>query len=218
MSDTPIPTKENILTRLNETIPITSIVDVGVRASTHELIKCFPTHKQYLFEPVNLFFNNIKKNYKNINYELFPFALANKESRIFLVLTSLEKNGVVTHSRISTEKIEVDHVDIISCDEMEVKRFESLELSKNIESDFLLKVDVDGEDLNVIKGFGSKLKLASAVIIECTCISATERIAYLQQNNFVLIDMVDLVYYGLSLYQFDAVLVRKDLITRNYNQ
>jgi FkbM family methyltransferase len=214
MSNTPIPTKASILTRLNETIPITSVVDVGVRECTYELIKYFPSHKQYLFEPVSLFFNVIKEKYKTIDYELFPVALANKNTNIFLILSSLQKSGEVTHSRISTEKVEVDHKSIISCNEIEVNRFEDLELSQNIESDFLLKVDVDGEDLNVIKGFGSKLKLASVVIIECTFTTSTERIAYLQQNNFVLIDMVDLVYYGLSLYQFDAVLVRKDLITK----
>lgn len=209
----PKPTKTNLLNRLKANIPISSVVDVGVRECTGELISSFLDKKHYLFEPVSLFFSDIERNYKKIDYELFPFALANEDSRIYLVLTALKRDGKVTHSRISAEPVEVDGSQTVACDPIEVRRFESLALAKTIQPDFLLKVDVDGQDLNVVKGFGQKLGLASAVIIECTFGNAIERIGYLQTQGFSLVDIVDLVYYGPSIYQFDAVLVRNDLIS-----
>lgn len=210
---TPIPTKSNVLARLRDHVPITSIVDVGVRERTSELIACFPDKKHYLFEPVTLFVDAIKNNYRQLLYELFPIALTNENSELYLILTSLDNDGVATHSRISPTPLEPDGRHTLSCLPAEVRRFDALEVAKNIAPNFLLKVDVDGQDLNVVRGFGDKLALASIVIIECTYASMIERITFLQTRGFSIVDMVDLVYYGETLYQFDAVLVRHDLIT-----
>ena len=40
---------------------------------------------------------------------------------------------------------------------MDVRRFDALDLAKKIEQNFLLKVDVDGKELNVVKGFDNRL-------------------------------------------------------------
>jgi hypothetical protein len=95
-----------------------------------------------------------------------------------------------------------------------VRRFDSLELATNIANNFLLKVDVDGKDLEVLKGFGGRLQLASTVIIECTTETMLKRIGFLEDQGFKLIDLVDIVHYGPALYQCDAVMVRKDLVTK----
>lgn len=211
----PLPTKTNCINRLLKSIHITGVVDVGVRESTAELIQTFPNAKHYLFEPVKRFFPDIKKNYSGVDYELFDFALSDIDSRIYLLETSLLKDGVVTHSVIKTEPQFVDGAFVVACEPIDVRRFDSLGVAKVIESNFLLKVDVDGQDLNVLKGFGNKIGSAAIVIVECTYTSAIERISYVQSKGFSLVDLVDLVYYGDSLYQLDAVLVRNDLITNN---
>lgn len=209
----PTPTKTNLLTRLIGKLPITSVVDVGVREHTAELIKCFPSSKHYLFEPVTTFFEIIKKSYNGIDYELFPMALADQNSEIYLTLTSLNNDGIVTHSQISTEKIPVDGTKTVACNSIDVRRFEDLPLANTIPADFLLKVDVDGQDLNVVKGFGQKLSLASVIVIECTFNTALERMAYIESKGFQLYDIVDIVYYGPGVYQFDLVFVRRNLLT-----
>lgn len=209
----PLPEKINTLVRLKRNIPITSIVDVGIREATPELIKLFPEKKHYLFEPATTFFQDIKRNYGNVDYDLFPIALSDTEGEIYLIVRSLEKNGIATHSSISASQEDVDGLHILSCTPIEVKRFDSLQLSRNIENNYLLKVDVDGQDLNVLKGFGGSLRKASAVIVECTAGNLVERIGYVKDYGFSVTDIVDMVYYGDSLYQFDAVLIRNDLIT-----
>lgn len=207
------PTKLDVLQRISASLPVSSVVDVGVNTSTGELIQAFPKHKHYLFEPVTTFFEAIGRNYRNIDHQLFPIALSNQSAEIYLILSALHRDGIATHSRISATTVEVDGRDIVACHAVQVRRFDALELASSIDKDFLLKIDVDGQDLNVARGFGDKLNLASAVIMECTFVNAVERMHFLQSSGFELIDMVDLVYYGPTLYQFDAVFARKDLLT-----
>lgn len=211
----PLPTKINSLSRIKNEIDISSIVDVGIQKKTGELIEVFPELHHYLFEPVSKFYDDINKNYSKLKYSLYKLALSDVSETNYLVISSLEKNGKPTHSHISPDPIVVDGKQYLSSDTIDVTRFDHLELSQIIAPNFLLKVDVDGKDLNVLLGFGDKLKLASVIVVECTMITLTDRITYLEKNGFTLIDLVDLVYYGDSMYQLDAILVRKELLNEN---
>jgi FkbM family methyltransferase len=213
MPSKPKPTKQDALTRLQSCIPITSIVDVGVRECTGELIKAFPDKHHYLFEPVTTFHPTIKKHYASIPHTLFPMALSDENSTLYLIETALERNGRVTHSRISPNPETCDGQSVVACSPLPVRRFDTLDLAACIAGDFLLKVDVDGKELEVLKGFGQQLRRASAVVVECTVQTLMPRISHIVSYGFTLIDLVDIVYYGKSLYQLDAVLVRTDVIT-----
>lgn len=208
----PMPKKLNSLRRLSETVPVSAVVDVGVRESTVELIRTFPQQRHYLFEPAAEFHSVIETNYRGMDYELFRVALADVSRTDYLVVTSLQRNGIATHSRVVSAPVSVDGVWILECAPITVRRFDEMDFGARIEDNFLVKVDVDGRDLDVIRGFGNELSRASVVVIECTCVTAGQRIGLLEQRGFRMIDLVDLVYYGRSLYQFDAIFVRKDLI------
>lgn len=207
------PSKPDALARLRSCVPITSIVDVGVRECTSELIKAFPDKHHYLFEPVSSFHPQIKKHYTPIDHTLFPLALSDENTTLYLIETALEADGRVTHSRISSKPEQCDGRRILACSHLPVRRFDGLEVVGKISTDFLLKVDVDGKDLQVLKGFGQQLRRASAVVVECTMQTIIPRISYIASHGFTPVDMVDIVYYGKSLYQLDAILVRDDLIT-----
>jgi FkbM family methyltransferase len=209
----PKPTKQNALLRLKNIIPISSVVDVGVRECTAELISCLGNVKHYLFEPVSTFYLDIEKNYANINHELIPLALSDQNSEIYLKQTCLNKDGVVTHSQISSDQVFVDGMTVVSCEPIQVCRYCDLDISNVIPNNYLLKIDVDGKDLEVVRGFGDKLNNASIVIIECTYNTLLERLGYIQGRGFQLFDIVDLVYYGAGMWQFDLVFIRPDLIT-----
>lgn len=210
--DNPKPKKTDVLRRLKQITQISAVVDVGVRECTSELISEYPDVKHYLFEPVSTFFSDIKTNYRSINYELFPVALSNENSLLYLEQRSLNHNGIVTHSAISSEKSLVDGSYVILCDPIQVFRYEDMDISNVIPNNFLLKVDVDGKDLEVVKGFGDKINNASIIIIEATYTTLLDRLAYIHSKGFQLVDIVDIVYYGYGVYQFDLVFVRSDLI------
>jgi FkbM family methyltransferase len=213
MTMNPKPSKPNALARLRSCVPITSIVDVGVRESTGELIKAFPDKHHYLFEPVSTFHSIIRKNYAAVPHTLFPMALSDENTTLYLIETALEADGRVTHSKISNKPEKCDGQRVLACSPLPVRRFDGLELAAGLSGDFLLKVDVDGKDLEVLKGFGQLLRRASVVVVECTVQTLIPRITYIASQGFTLMDLVDIVYYGKSLYQLDAILVRNDVIT-----
>jgi FkbM family methyltransferase len=213
MTTNPKPSKPDALARLRSCVPITSIVDVGVRECTGELIKAFPDKHHHLFEPVTTFHATIKKNYASIAHTLFPMALSDENTTLYLIETALEADGRVTHSRISSKPEHCDGQRVVACSPLPVRRFDGLEVVGKITADFLLKVDVDGKDLEVLKGFGQQIRRASAVVVECTVQTLMPRISHVASHGFTLIDLVDIVYYGKSLYQLDAILVRNDVIT-----
>ncbi|MFM8331436.1 MAG: FkbM family methyltransferase [Candidatus Methylumidiphilus sp.] len=207
----PKPTKRDVLQRIKEfQIPAHEIVDVGVRERTWELLSEFPGARHHLFEPANIFFGDIHNNYSGVEYILYPLALGSENREMHFVVSSLHNDGVATHGRISEEPVEVDGKTIVGCSPLQVRRFEDMDV--DVAKDFLLKVDVDGSDLEVLKGFGGKISWASVIIVEVTFMTIVERIDFISKSGFELFDIVDLVYYGAGIYQFDAVFVRKDLI------
>jgi len=72
----------------------------------------------------------------------------------------------------------------------------------------LLKIDVDGQELDCLHGCSGLFERVSAVVIEATPDKICETIAFLEQSNFRLFDFVDLCYCGPQLHQVDLVFVR----------
>ena len=189
-------------------VPVSQIIDVGVHTATDELINCFPLVEHLLFEPVRIHHNSIIKNYKNINFQLFKVALSDTKGLAYLIETSIWENGVVSHSRISSSPEEIDGKKIIHSNEIEIEVLDSYK--EQIHTNYLLKIDVDGFDLNVLRGAREILKKASIVIVEATWKSLAERAIFLEENGFVLYDIADKCFYGKALWQCDLVYVRKD--------
>ena len=204
--------KLNALVRIKTSeIPITCVVDIGVERCTRELIVQFPHIKHHLFEPVSSFTPEIEKNYSGIDYIIYKMALSDEANVLYCIVRALRKDGVPTHARLSAAPIVVDGEDVVSCSEVDVKRYE--DVCENITNkNFLLKIDVDGTELRVLQGMGRHLQSASVVIIEATFTTVLQRMTYIADKGFVLVDIVDIVYYGNSLYQCDLVFVRRDLI------
>ena len=207
----PLPSKVNALHRIRSLgLPVSEVIDVGVRECTAELISVFPNRKHHLFEPAAQFHQEIRHNYRALDHALYPIALSDENSDQFLVVTCLMRDGIPTHSSISPIQRPVDGKEVIDCRPLAVRRFDSL--GSGFAQDFLLKVDVDGFDLNVLRGFGSRLRDASIVIVETTFNTFVERCRHIVDSGFALLDLVDLIYYGDFLYQFDSVFIRNDLV------
>jgi hypothetical protein len=170
----PIPIKRDALRRLRSSnLPISQIVDIGEREQTPQLIDVFPDKHHQLFEPVSTFFADIERFYAAVPHTLHKIALSDQNAEAYLVQSSLNSDGVVTHSQILSKPETVDGKRVVACDPFPVRRFESLPF--DIPRDFLLKVDVDGLDLNVLRGFGVRIRDASAVIVEVTHRTIFER-------------------------------------------
>ena len=118
-------TKINSLQRIKSSgIPINAIVDIGVERQTAELISAFPELVHHLFEPVALFYPEIRRNYESVAHVLHEMALSNKTTTLFCVVTALRKDGMPTHARLTPDPVKVDGQVIVSCTEVDVVRFD----------------------------------------------------------------------------------------------
>ena len=189
-------------------IPVSQIIDIGVSTSTDEFIKCFPNIKHFLFEPVEKHFPEIKRNYKRIDYDLIKVALSNKIGYSYLIESSNWANGVSTHAGIHANPKKVDGKKIIKCEKIKSDILDNYE--EIIEKNCLLKIDVDGKDLEVLNGSKNVINNASIVIVEATWEGLPERAKFLHDHGFVLYDIADKCFYGDALWQCDLVFIRRE--------
>lgn len=200
--------KDRVISLLALGVPINAVVDVGVQRGTPELMEPLREKHHHLFEPVS--YIEIEKNYSAIRNTLYPVALSDEIGSAWLIQTALLKDGVATHARISEVPVIPDGQEIVSCEEIKVDRLDSY--SDLLEKDYLLKVDVDGKDLEVLKGASGCISNASVVIVEAHWAALTARGKILEEYGFELIDIVDRVMYGQVLWQCDLVYLRNDLM------
>lgn len=204
---------ESIQSLLDFGVPVSQVVDVGVQKATYELIKCFPKTHHLLFEPSSEFHEDIEKNYTDISHQLFGVALSNQAEELYQTTRSIYHDGSPTHSHITPNQEKVDGQHIISSTKIDVKTLDSYK--DILQPDFLLKVDVDGKDLEVLQGSVNSLPMASMVVVEATRYNFVERAQFLLNHQFVLANITDRSMYGPAMWQFDYVFIRKDLLDNN---
>jgi FkbM family methyltransferase len=192
-------------------VPITSVVDVGVQRCTQELIEALPDVHHHLFEPSDIWFPSIDMNYRAVRHSLYPVALGETDGSTWFVTISLHGDGIATHSSIQSEPQATDGKSVLDCRELDVRRLDTY--INDFGVDFLLKIDVDGAEMSILRGAKECLKRASVVMIEADYSSLTERGAFLEESGFQLIDIIDRVMYGEVLWQCDLVYIRNDLMT-----
>lgn len=134
-----------------------NFIDIGSNVGIHGLTvaKKYPKIKVYNFEPNSRLIklqkrSIIKNNLQNV--ELFDYALSdkNKDGFLYTTYTSTGESSLIPLDNLGFKK------------KIHVKRFDEFSVSDNIG----VKIDVEGNELNVLKGFGDKIKNVNWMIIE----------------------------------------------------
>jgi FkbM family methyltransferase len=202
-----IPDSNYSLSLLREfNIPIETIIDIGVFKGTKPLIEIFPDKLHILFEPLTDFIENIKTNYRYIEHILFNFPLYDKDGEVKLKIT-VDNNGETLHSRITEENCEKYKI-------LYAQKLDTFLYNITFKKPYLLKLDVDGSELEILKGSVNTLKDCSVVIIEAHPRDYLDRCNFMDQNGFKLFDIVDFCYYDRQLRQFDLIFVKEDILTK----
>ena len=183
------------------------IFDIGAYKGdwTKMCLKIYPKSKYFLFEPqdyLSKFLNSFQN--RNIIYENILFGdQNNKEVKFYQFKTS--SSVLKFGENIPSLK----------------KRTRSLDnyIKENkIEAIDILKVDVQGYELNVLKGAISSLGMIEILIIEVSFLEIYEKsplasriIKFLDENNFQIFDVVDFKYRPLdnNLFQVDMFFINK---------
>jgi len=183
-------------------IAITTIIDVGVKTKTPSLINNFRNAFHYLIEPVHEFCLNVPPNYEGIAHELINKAAMDKSGMVQLGTRSNHENDI-THSSVTTidnNNIELRTIEAITIDELVTEK--NIDPSKSI-----LKVDVDGNDVEVLRGATKSLHKIAMLIVEVPVYKFTPMLAEVGQYPLFLWDICDLTYYKEKLVQCDLIFV-----------
>jgi FkbM family methyltransferase len=183
--------------------PVDVVLDVGVLFQTKELREIYLDTKQYLFEPMEECFARIEHLYQANNYVLVKKAVGAQSAKLPLFKRTIFAEQPVTHSRIGAPGEQPKPGEAAA--EIEVVTLNEFCKSNNIDKNILLKIDVDGKDLDILRGSNEILRFASAVIIETPLIRFTECANFLEANGFVLWELCDFCFYDEKLLQFDCV-------------
>lgn len=203
---------------LLEALNCECIVDVGANRGQFALIarKVFPEAKIFSFEPLEepaQIFRSIFVNDQNV--KLYPFAVGREKMKSTLHVTRDDDSSsmlAVTQTQLKmfpgAEETELREVAIFPLSEV-------LDAS-SLPAASLLKIDVQGFEMEVLKGCEDILNKFSQLYIECSFIElykdqvlAYEIISWLAQRDFVLSGIHNLYYENGRSIQGDFLFSKK---------
>ncbi|WP_421788155.1 FkbM family methyltransferase [Hyphobacterium sp.] len=183
-------------------LPVGTVIDVGVHAGTPDLMELFPDKRHILIEPEAAHAAAIAENYRGLDHQLHPTAASNVDGETRIISERKDSPSEITHS----------HVDPASAGEIvRCQRLDTLLASNPAPKPFLLKIDTDGHEREVLEGAAETLSHCAVAVVEIAPHELTAIVGLLEQAGFQLHDIVDLCYYHDTLSQFDGVFVNRKL-------
>lgn len=171
-------------------------IDVGANIGYCSLVASKIYSKVYAFEPIPenyLLLENSLKDNKVTNVELIKKCVGNPEE-VQLELTSFVENMGGSRNTVNTKKQNLSHMTVCSSRTYECIRLD--DLTDTLQTINMLKIDVEGHELQVLRGFskGLLLKKCKHILLELspcclpiqTCIDILET---LRANGYRLYDI-----------------------------
>lgn len=204
------PLKTEAFRRLKEMgVPIATIIDVGVLTCTGPLMQEFADRPHVLVEPIEEFAPRIRKIYdkKGIEYDLIIAAMSDRDGEVSMQTKSVRDGTTITHARI-TDTLG----DGPTYRKVPAKTVASLVEELGCKTPFLLKIDVDGAELEILKGARAVLDDCSVICVEVGIKNIVQRADFIIRAGFQPFDLVDLCYYDRRLVQADMIFVNDRII------
>lgn len=181
-------------------IAVGTVIDIGVQRDTPELRQLFGDVPHILFEPVSEYHDAIREAYAGLDFRLEEAAVSDRNGTLFLKEVRSDADGTVSHvSPADSYEPGLRSVPRRTLDSY----IEDVTLAKP----YLIKIDVDGHETEIMHGARKALFDASCVIVETTLFHLPERLRLAESAGLVLWDIVDMTYYHGSLYQCDLVFI-----------
>lgn len=207
------PTKAHSFKVLKEMgVPVGTVIDVGILTSTYELIQAYGDTPQLLIEPIVEFEKRIRANYDKagVNYELIKVAASDSDGEIAMRTKSVRENVDITHAQIANKTDAPGQYRTVP-----VRKLDTIVQERSLQKPYLLKIDVDGAELSILRGAENVLKDCSVICIEVTMATFFERSEFIRRSGFQLFDVVDLCYYDNRLSQVDLIFLSHKTIQEN---
>ena len=209
------PTKLNSLSHIKAFLnnEISTIIDVGILTSTLDLMRVFKKQKHILIEPLKEYFDVIEKNYANANidYKLLKLAASNKKGKQFLETQNHRPSlgdkfgGVTASNLVFSNKVNPNKSNGVTV------KTDTLDNIKRLSSGpFLIKIDVDGAEFEILEGL-QDIKDVFVIVVESWVSRIADFQSVMDKKGFDLYDVTDLAYFRGQLSQVDLIFINKNL-------
>ncbi len=182
-----------------------TVLDVGAQTGTPELFEVFPDAHHVLFEPVaecEPYVRTVCSQLKSAEYHMA--AVTERSGHVTMTLSANRQ-----YSRIVTAP---------APDGAEYRTIPSVSLNdicsrRSFRGPFLIKVDVDGVEIDVLKGASALIGKDSVFAVEATLCDGDPRfpkiLDFFRPYDFVLHDIVDPLFRPVdgALWQVDVIMV-----------
>ena len=189
-------------------VPVETVLDVGVLTCTGELMTLYRSKFQLLMEPIKEWNATINKNYSSVkaNYEILNVAVSDRDGEISMDVATVRDTKKITHARMADYNKAGNRI-------VPMNKLDTIVGERDLQRPFLLKIDIDGAELQVLAGAEKTLQDCSVVIVEVGITNMLERIQAVQSAGFQIFDIVDICYYNGRFVQADVMFISHKVIT-----
>lgn len=180
---------------------IEAVIDVGVQYGTHDLMQAYPDKPHILIEAVEEYSARIESAYASIPHKLIIAAAADADGSGHLRTVSQRDGEEITHAFLESKGRPV-----------RMARVDTLIREAGIPGPYLLKIDVEGWDIpgRIVDGAAGIMPQVNIVVCEMVTRYFVDIARRIEAHGFALFDIVDACYYGGTLWQTDAIFLRRE--------
>ncbi|MCS3826458.1 FkbM family methyltransferase [Salinibacter ruber] len=175
-------------------LEVNTVIDIGVGYGTIELYKNATFEYLFLVEPLEVYKSEISNILKTFNGEWCKTALSDFQgnTEINYYAKYPEKTSVKDRVNKFERKGEKKNVSV------EVNTLDGIIKNKSFGTPIGIKIDAEGNELNILKGSVSTLEYTKYVVVEAPIVerfsngySLEELIKFMNENDFYIKNVVD---------------------------
>lgn len=190
-----------------------SVIDVGALDGTIHLYQAFPEAHHLLIEPIAEYLPKLQDICASLPHAEYVEGAASDETRPgeIAIFPSMIQSALVTSESVRNETLSYRPINFWRVDDLIKER--------DLEGPILVKIDVDGEEVRIIRGCEHALSKIEGFIVEVTILDQIhDVIAQLKEYGFVIHDIIEPLYRPKDqfLWQVDMVFLREESPFRSY--
>lgn len=148
-------------------LEIGTIIDIGANRGqfAKEINTILPKASIYSFEPIPYVYQDLKKNLKGLNAQVYNYAVGEKKGTIEINVSNTDESSSLL-DMADLHKETYNGSSYIDKQQVQMDTLDSLMSDCNVAGNIFLKIDVQGYEKNVLAGAGETLPKTSAILVE----------------------------------------------------
>ena len=194
-----------------------TIIDVGVAHGTHDLYISFPDAMHILVEPINEFDPLVKKIRNKIKNSIYISAAATNYDGTTIINVHPDLNGSSLYKEEEDSNVNGFEREVTAI------TIDKICLEYMTTGPYLIKIDTQGSELDVLRGAGKILSETELVILEVSFFEffkggpqITDSIEFMKSKGFVPYEIFGLQYRLLdkAMSQVDIAFIQENSFLR----